>query len=305
MKKKILIILSVFIISLIVVSGAYFLLRQAIEDVGPGDTDKQMIFSPEPLSPEELSLEQEIFDKAIKDVDADSCSKIKLDISKEICYTQVALGGAGESACSLINNEVIKNNCLEELKVQIALSGNDLKSCLNISSEEAARFCVIELAKEKTKEDCNQIDSGRLRDDCLTTVNYQAAKESSSADLCWEIPDRMVTSNCLSEILGIDNLSDADGDGLKFFEEILNGTDPNKADSDGDSYLDADEVASGYNPIGEGLAGYYYLNCYEIQEAPLREACLLESENGRINYQNCLEVQNEYLREYCLKKLEK
>lgn len=305
MKKKIFIFLSVFIISLIVVSGAYFLLRQAIEDVRPSEADKKTIFSPEPLSPEELSLEQEIFDKALKDVNIDLCKDLKSDSSREMCYSKVAFQGGGESACSLINSEGMKNDCLDELKMQTALSGNDIKLCLSIGSEGIARSCVIELAKGKTKEDCSQIDSGRLRDDCLTTVNYQAAKESSSADLCWEIPDRMVTSNCLSEILGIDNLSDADGDGLKFFEEILNGTDPDNSDTDGDGYSDSEEVLAGYNAAGEGLAGYYYLNCYEIDEAPLRETCLLESENGRINYQNCLEVKNEYLREYCLKKPEK
>lgn len=306
MKKKILIILSVFIISLTVVSGAYFLFRHASENSENNDLSDTENFSPEPvLSLSELSLEQEMFDKAVINIDASLCGKMKVDISREICYAQVALGGGEEEACSLISDDIMKINCLDRLKIQSALDNQNLKSCLNIESEGLAIFCVKELAPEKNAADCLDLSSQELSNECLTVVNYKAAKESGNSELCRQIPNRLVMSNCLSEILDIDNMSDADEDGLKFFEEILNGTDPDNSDTDGDGYSDSEEVLAGYNAAGEGLAGYYYLNCYEIQEAPLREACLLESENGRINYQNCLEVQNEYLREYCLKKLEK
>lgn len=306
MKKKIFITLLVAVISLLVISGAYFIFRHSLEEVEPNDSSEQVVFSPEPLlTAPELSLEQEIFDKAVKDVNIDLCGDLKSDFSRNMCYSKVALQGDGEFGCSLINNEMMKSDCLDELKMQIAFSDKDLKKCSEISSEGIARFCVAELSKEKNAEDCKELTAQSLNTDCLTTINYQAAKIAKNANLCREIPDRMVMSNCLSEILDIDNLSDADGDGLKFFEEILNGTDPDKPDSDGDGYLDADEVSAGYNPTGEGLAAYNYLNCQSIEEVSLREACLLESENGRIDYQNCSELKNKYLRNYCLKKLEK
>ena len=46
--------------------------------------------------------------------------------------------------------------------------------------------------------------------------------------------------------------ADTDGDGLNLAQELMYGTDPNKADTDGDGYSDGVEVKGGYNPLGAG-----------------------------------------------------
>jgi len=305
MKKRIFIILLVTAISFVGVTGAYFLFRHATEKAPLDNLDKKVSFSEPLLTSSELSLEQEIFDEAIENGDAKLCGTLKSDISREICYKQIALKGGGELACAFINSEMMKSDCLDRLKMQTAFSNKDLKKCAEIKSEGMARFCVTELAQEKKAEDCKELSVKILNNDCLTTINYKVAKTSKNAELCWEIPDRIVISNCLSEILGIDNLSDADGDGLKFFEEIINGTDPNNPDTDGDGYLDADEVKGGYNPAGEGLASYNYLRCDEITDKNIREACLEESLSGPVVYYNCGIIKNQILKDYCHSSLMK
>src|SRR5689334_1381538 len=47
--------------------------------------------------------------------------------------------------------------------------------------------------------------------------------------------------------------SDADGDGLKYWEEALWKTDPNKFDTDGDGTGDGQEVREGRNPLIAGV----------------------------------------------------
>ncbi|MFA5106875.1 MAG: thrombospondin type 3 repeat-containing protein [Patescibacteria group bacterium] len=46
---------------------------------------------------------------------------------------------------------------------------------------------------------------------------------------------------------------DADRDGLNSENELLYGTESNKADTDGDGYSDGIEVFDGYNPLGQGV----------------------------------------------------
>jgi hypothetical protein len=303
MKKIIFIysLLFIVILSGLVLYWSFF--RSASESLVDGRENRDLNTG-KVLSLPELETEQKIFDQAITNQDKDFCARLTSATSRDICLKEIALSANNESTCSLIVSAEEQLDCVDSLKIKTALQNGALPDCSNIKSAESADFCVREVAQTKSQEDCLQLESEKLVNTCLAVVIYKSAKEAGRADLCREIPDRMMIANCLSEIMGVDNLSDADGDGLRFFEEILNDTDPNNANSDGDSYSDADEVAAGHSPIGNGLAWYYYLSCHEIEETILREACFLESDEGRISYQVCSQLKNKYLRDYCFKKSE-
>lgn len=62
-------------------------------------------------------------------------------------------------------------------------------------------------------------------------------------------------------------LVDSDGDGLYDREEIILGTDENKADTDGDGYSDREEIMNTYNPVGDGsLSDNPSIATYNSQE---------------------------------------
>ena len=61
-------------------------------------------------------------------------------------------------------------------------------------------------------------------------------------------------AKCQSQFDGEDIMADKDNDGLKYYEEIHYGTDPDKADTDGDGYNDQEEINGGFNPLGSGRA---------------------------------------------------
>ncbi len=307
MKKKIFIFLSIFILSLIFVSGAYFLWRHVVKSPNlnllgekkdsPPKTELIPSFS-------ELNSENEKFKAAVSEASSSKCQELALGNFQNYCLTEVALKEKNDSACSLISEKEARDVCLDKLKYQLALENNDLQACPLIASENASIACVKNLAKKATEKNCLELNS-KLSDVCLTIVFYDSAKKNNSLDLCRKIPDLMTKSNCLSEIGGVDNLSDVDKDGLKFFEEIINGTDPSNKDSDGDGFLDSEEVKSGNNPTGVGSALYNYLDCNEIEYAPLREICLAESMGGKIMYNDCSIIKNGYLRDYCYNKIRK
>ncbi|MEA3322715.1 MAG: sortase [Patescibacteria group bacterium] len=65
-----------------------------------------------------------------------------------------------------------------------------------------------------------------------------------------EIPDKWE-----KEIAGglVDDVfDDFDNDGLTYYDEYIQGTDPKKKDTDGDGYSDGDEVHNGYEPASPG-----------------------------------------------------
>lgn len=73
--------------------------------------------------------------------------------------------------------------------------------------------------------------------------NSQVKKVVYSAPLSATSTDGLISS--LQDI-------DTDGDGLKDWEEVLLGTDPDKADTDGDGTPDGVEAKSGRNPLVKG-----------------------------------------------------
>jgi hypothetical protein len=53
-------------------------------------------------------------------------------------------------------------------------------------------------------------------------------------------------------IYATEDASDTDEDGLKDWQEVIQGTDPEKSDSDGDGTKDGAEIAAGRNPLKAG-----------------------------------------------------
>ena len=76
------------------------------------------------------------------------------------------------------------------------------------------------------------------------------------------ILDEDTDGGCLVDILEqqlgldplnpIDDATDADHDGLRLCDEVMFGTDPEKADTDGDGFLDGEEIEFGSDPLGPG-----------------------------------------------------
>lgn len=88
----------------------------------------------------------------------------------------------------------------------------------------------------------------------LKLINDSNCEKLSDGQQCLACPDGECGSeenicNCPEDCGG---LSDADGDGLFLYEEMLYNTDPNNADSDNDSFNDRLEIENGYDPNGPG-----------------------------------------------------
>lgn len=86
---------------------------------------------------------------------------------------------------------------------------------------------------------------------CVLVVGgmFWFAKNSNAVKAGKENPKQIAFENTIKTAAQKITESDADGDGLKDWEEVLWKTDPKKDDTDGDGFKDGVEIAGGYDPF--------------------------------------------------------
>ena len=247
------------------------------------------------------------FDKAQDESNASLCALIKNQDSQEFCVKELALRTNKIEDCGAIKSENIKENCVLQISLNLALSSGDLAECEKIEDGMLKKTCIDNLANKKNPADCAVINSSNLKDSCLSITYYNQAKSENKAEICNEIPELVRRANCLSEIKKTDLHSDLDKDGFDFLQEITSGTNPDKQDTDGDGYPDGYEVNQGFNPDGQGSLNQnipsYENFCKGISDSNLKNTCLLEFQGKPLDLVKCSDIKESALYEYCQKTL--
>ena len=244
------------------------------------------------------------FNQAQEAKNVDSCLQIKDGSSKDFCLEELAVKTQATSTCAALSSTDVQNNCVARVLSTKTIASNNIADCQKIEQSMLAKNCVEAIAQTDKNINCDLVTDQNLRSGCLSVTYYLQAKSNNSADLCHKIPELIKRADCLSEVEHIDLHSDADKDGLDFLQEILNGTDPNKADTDGDGFLDGAEVKGNFDPDGPGnliLSGAPNLIvCKDIKDADIKAVCLLEFKDKILDLFKCKEVKDPKLRSFCL-----
>ena len=243
------------------------------------------------------------YNLAQSSVNLDLCKIINNNELKNSCIAEIASSTNSSSTCLIINEPTFRTGCASQVLINEAVNKKSLAECEKFIPVDAAKDCINKIA-ENNNIDCGVIKNDELRYGCFSITYYNQAKIKNDASICNQIPSLAIRANCLSEIEKIDLHSDADKDGLDFLQEIINGTDPNKADTDGDGYSDGSEIKNGFNPNGDGLNKFASIgNCGEISNLNLKQACASELKEGFIDYYRCYQIKNPELLTYCEQKL--
>jgi hypothetical protein len=262
------------------------------------------------LSPEQLqavvaarAADAANYNQAVASNDVSFCALIGDEQSLALCQETLALQSGDLEICDDIDNEEVKQECLNQVRLKSSLSGKNIAGCLEIDSDMQQKYCVETMASGASVVDCQKFDNRILQEACLSTVYYNQARDSKQATICQNIPELVKRANCLSELQGIDLHSDADNDGLDFLQEIVAGINPNLADSDGDGYSDSDEQNAGFNPAGAGGAVPLILTygdfCQEMPDDNLRLACQEQFYEQYSDVVECVDIMDKAIREYC------
>lgn len=243
------------------------------------------------------------FNQAQEAKNVDSCLQIKDLTSKDFCIEELAVKTQTTSTCATLSTSDIQNNCVAKVSFNTIITSNNIADCQKIDQSMLAKACVETIAASDKTAKCDLIADQSLRDGCFSVIYYQQAKNTNSADLCNKIPELIRRANCLSELQHIDLHSDADKDGLDFVQEILNGTDPNKADTDGDGHNDGVEIKGGFNPDGPGnlvISGTPNLIlCKDIKDTEIQAICSQELPDKILDLFKCKDIKDPKLKAFC------
>lgn len=256
------------------------------------------------ISAAHLQADLESYNKAVSGNNPDVCNQISDGFSQTLCLKEVAVNTGDAKTCSLIKDDLQKNDCLNNVSMQGATQSKDLAGCEKISDPMLARACV-EAVSVQSGVDCSLLKNQDYKDSCLSLSIYQEARAGGDFSKCLSIPEPIRKANCLSEIGKIDLHSDADKDGLDFLQEIARGTDPDKKDTDKDGHNDGEELKAGFSPLGDGKIirplSPNSINCYDITKAELKAACFLEVKDPSFPYLDCAQIKDYELKNFCLK----
>lgn len=235
------------------------------------------------------------------------CDLIKDDGSKIFCVQELAVKTQNILSCNSIDGQIAKTSCLNSVMLASAETNQNLADCPKIESTMIQQTCVERIAEKNTKINCSLLANQDLKNICLSVIYYQQAKSENKVQICDQIPKPIERANCLSELGKIDLHSDADQDGLDFLQEIINGTNPNKADTDGDGFKDGDEVKGGFNPDGTGsliqATPPNLISCSDIKDENIKAVCLFELKDKPLDLFKCQELKDVVLKDFCIKNL--
>jgi len=305
-KKRLYLIVAVIFCLLLMIS---FFIYQYLNRPQPVITNEPVITDQSLKAPSKLELQNDLnnFNQAQTTEDLSLCSLIKDDQSKNFCIQELALKTKNISSCLLINAQTAQVDCTASVSLNLAVTNDSLVDCQKIESSMIKQTCVERIAEANTKINCNVLLDQDLKNSCLSIIYHQQAKAQNNIKICDQIPMSIERANCLSEVGKIDLHSDADKDGLDFLQEIINGTDPNKADTDGDGFKDGDEVKGGFNPDGIGsltqIAPPNLIACQDIKDENIKAICLFELKDKPLDLFKCQELKTIALKDFCITNL--
>jgi len=251
------------------------------------------------------------YQKAIQENNIVVCQKIDISRSKNLCLIQVAQKKQDLKICDTIDNMDLKEKCVYDVLLSLALKEKNLKTCVKMSSFPEKKSCIEKVSQNiNDSEKCREIDEKELKAICLNRFFYSQAIKNKDSDLCYKVFDLNYRASCLSKLLNIPLDSDNDQDNLSFLKENIYGTDFNNKDTDGDGFLDGDEVEDGYNPKGEGLLDddsfKEGLKCINILDQNLRNSCMIiADDNNFLNWDKCWSRGEGDLKDYCEKEFKR
>jgi hypothetical protein len=208
----------------------------------------------------------QIRQEAAKQQEVASCDQEDAS-ARDACLIDLAREKNDHAICRLIQEERLREACIEITVLSKAREVLDEALCLEITREDVRQSCQDEVKREKTRQSCQKDPTAQ---ECADIVAIQKASAAKNPDLCVSVSQEQYLA-CL-DIIGpgdrdMDGLNarderthgtsdknpDSDADGLTDFEEVRTyKTDPTKADTDNDGFSDGDEVKNGYDPNGPG-----------------------------------------------------
>lgn len=245
------------------------------------------------------------YNSAKQKKDSNKCSYIIDNVTRSICYKQVALLLGAENLCQKIDSKNKKNECLQIIGLNKARNDDKIASCANLSKPMHQMNCIREIIGRNQEVNCVNLKNKEIRDYCKAEKYYQLALKFQDLDYCKRINSGVVRANCFSQVEGVDLFSDEDNDGLNYKKEIYYGTDPSDSDTDGDGYSDKLEIEKRFNAKGEGedpsVEMESKLLCEDILDEYLQRICFIESAEGWLDLDNCRLISDSELQAYCKK----
>lgn len=162
------------------------------------------------------------------------------------CIASVAFIKSESSICGEIENQEVKNKCVNVILKELAAEKIDKCWSLDDGHGFATNCLRNVFAIYNNSEDCQSLESTAVRQVCEGIFYYEIAFISRDAELCKKITNEKLNQYCYNAIL-----PDSDKDGLPDIDEAKLGTNSDNPDTDGDGYKDGEEVKSGYNPLGK------------------------------------------------------
>jgi hypothetical protein len=226
--------------------------RQAKED------KKQRILA-------ERKEQLELYKFAVENSKTENCAKLTDEMSQEVCVEQIALKEDDDKLCEQIKNASTTERCIDEVLLQKALKTKQIELCSGIIGASLQKACqqkiidfgisLADCEKISLKHDYRtwkNMHEVEARDVCLSQIMLVESIKRGDLESCYNIPLDASKAQCIMFLTGKAPASDDDNDGLNYYQELIAGTDPEKADTDGDGFKDGQELGDGYNPIGPG-----------------------------------------------------
>lgn len=228
--------------------------------------DQKKIYNAENLDIEKKDITKmsnnEIYSLIEEDGKKEYCKYMDSQHLIDLCLEVVAIKSKDLGICSEIKEENITVSCKNSVILQKATEENNISQCGELETEKKQQNCFNNLFNDQIIiQDCDKIvvkktgdsenswDEYSLNQYCKDMVNFREATKSKDVEKCNVIFWNPTRAQCLGQVQVIPLNSDNDNDGLKFLDEIIQGTEPDMADTDGDGYKDGDEVKNRYSPI--------------------------------------------------------
>jgi hypothetical protein len=243
-KKKIMIISGAICLLVATSFGIYFLVTERSRTAVPAATAPAVEKKAAPVG---TPTTNETIKKAVKESKPEVCEELT-GSGRDECYYIAILNVRDTALClKKIENQDMKDKCLNEINFAEAIEDGDAKACLTLTDSRSKEECLRTKFRGTDKlETCKTYSDQTAIDLCESNVYSNMAYEADRVDDCQTVKDEVLRFDCQTMVKN--KPKDEDGDGLSDDYEIMIMTDPFKADTDGDGCKDGDEMKSKHSP---------------------------------------------------------